>query len=123
MQDCIQACWRCRNECQITLLNHCLPMGGEHVAEDHVKIMMDCIQICQVAADFITRNSYLYAEVCETCAEICDACADSCEEIGGREMERCARICRECADLCREMDETAVNKLEDRGSTGLGFFG
>lgn len=120
MQNYIEICWNCRHECQTTLFNHCLPMGGEHVAEDHVKIMMDCIQICQTAADFMTRGSGLHAEVCAACAEICDACADSCEEIGGQEMERCADICRQCADACREMSEED-EELEDQRSTGLSF--
>ncbi len=31
MGECIQLCWECRNECQQTLFNHCLEMGGKHV--------------------------------------------------------------------------------------------
>jgi len=31
MDECIQLCWECRNECQQTLFNHCLEMGGKHV--------------------------------------------------------------------------------------------
>ena len=57
IEDCIKACWECRHECQETLFDHCLEQGGAHVAPDHVKIMADCIQICQTSADFMTRGS------------------------------------------------------------------
>lgn len=103
MHECIQLCWECRNECQETLYNHCLPMGGKHAAPEHIKLMADCIQACQTAADFMTRQSRLHASTCAACADVCDGCAKSCEEIGGKEMQHCAEICRRCADSCREM--------------------
>jgi len=96
----IQACWDCRNECQETLFNLCLEMGGRHAEERHVKLMMDCIAICQTTADFMTRRSSMYNEVAGVCAQICAACADSCERIGGAEMLHCAEICRRCATCC-----------------------
>jgi hypothetical protein len=103
LHDCITLCWECRTECQETLFLHCLPTGGKHVEAEHVKLMADCIQICQAAADFITRGSTLHASVCAACADVCEACAKSCESIGGEEMKRCADICRRCAQSCREM--------------------
>ncbi len=103
MQECVTACWGCRTECQITLYNHCLKKGGDHVTPDHIKIMADCIQICQTAADFMTRRSFMHAHICEACAAVCEACAKSCEDIGEAEMEHCAETCRECAAVCREM--------------------
>lgn len=103
MKESITICWQCRDTCQDVLYNHCFKMGGKHVQEDHVKIMTDCIEICQTAADFMRRNSRLHPSACRTCADVCEACADSCERIGGAEMQRCADICRSCAESCREM--------------------
>src|SRR5437660_1099394 len=103
MQECITACWDCRHECQETLFNHCLQKGEKHVEAEHVKIMTDCIQICQTAADFMTRNSKINAEVCKICAVVCDACAESCEGIDDKEMQKCAEVCRNCAKTCRSM--------------------
>jgi hypothetical protein len=103
MQDCITLCWACRSECQSTFFNFCLRQGGRHVEEDHAKLMADCIEICQTAADFMTRESALSASVCGACADVCDACAQSCEEIGGKEMQHCAQTCRRCAQSCRSM--------------------
>ena len=108
MHDCINQCWTCRDECQKLFFNHCLPEGGKHVEEDHAKVMMDCIQLCQAAADFMTRQSPLHSSVCSACADVCDACADSCERIGGEEMEHCAQSCRDCAELCRHTAEMDV---------------
>lgn len=70
---------------------------------EHVKLMADCIQACQTAADFMVRNSQLHAATCAACADVCEACARSCEKIGGEEMKRCAELCRKCAKSCREM--------------------
>jgi len=103
MKACIQLCWDCRHMCQETLYDHCLKMGGAHVAPDHVKIMTDCIEICQTTADFMVRGSALHVETCRACAAVCRACADSCARIGGAEMEACADLCRKCAQSCAEM--------------------
>ena len=103
MKECKELCWSCRTECQQTLVHHCLEMGGEHVAKEHVKLMLDCIQICQTAADFMDRESELHAYTCETCARICEACAESCERIDSEEMRKCADTCRQCAESCRDM--------------------
>lgn len=103
MTACKELCWSCRTTCQETLTGHCLEMGGPHLAKDHVKLMLDCIQICQTAADFLTRDSSLHAYTCEACAHICEACAESCAAIGTEEMQHCADLCRQCAASCRAM--------------------
>ncbi len=103
----IQLCWECRATCQETLYQHCLDMGGEHVAAAHVKAMTDCIEICQVAADFMTRRSPLHMVVCAACAAICSACATSCDHIAGDTMKACADLCRRCAKACDDMGRMA----------------
>ena len=103
MEECIRQCWECRDVCQDTLYNHCLEMGGKHAETQHVKLMADCIQACQTAADFMRRGSQLHASECAACADVCEACAQSCERIGGEEMKRCAEACRAWAKSCREM--------------------
>lgn len=106
-QEAINICWECRNVCQKTLYNHCLTEGGAHIEQAHIKLMTDCIQICQVAADFMTRGSGLHEEVCMACAKICLACAESCESIGGAAMLDCALKCRACAESCQNMSKFA----------------
>ncbi len=104
MQACIQQCWTCRDTCQSTLFNYCLEQGGHHVEAAHVRLMADCIQICQTSADFMTRNSELHEAVCAACAEVCEACADSCDMMDDQPMSDCAKVCRTCARSCREMN-------------------
>jgi len=103
LHSCITICWECRTECQETLFNHCFEMGGKHVEAEHIRLMADCIQICQTAADSMTRGSEAYLAICNACAEVCDACAVSCDKIGDEKMKRCAELCRRCAKSCREM--------------------
>lgn len=103
IEKCKELCWRSRDTCQTTLFTHRLQMGDEYVAEAHVKIMIDCIEMCQLSADFITRESDMHVISCAACADVCDRCAVSCEQIGGDHMLACADICRECADACRSM--------------------
>lgn len=103
IKDCIETCNECRDECETMLFQHCLEAGGKHVEQAHVKLMADCIEICQTAAHFMLRGSAQHKAVCGTCADICEACAESCEKIGGEEMKNCAETCRKCAETCREM--------------------
>lgn len=104
LRECILKCRECSEECHETLINICLPKGGKHVEAEHVRMMLDCIQICQMSADFMTRNSPHHFDICNVCAEICEACAESCEALG-EEMQVCVEACRTCANSCREMSE------------------
>jgi hypothetical protein len=105
--DCIELCWSCRDTCQSTLFNYCTEQGGHHVAPGHVRLMMDCIQICQTSADFMTRNSTMHGAICAACAAVCNACAESCEAMNNPKMQKCADICRRCADSCWQMSRMA----------------
>lgn len=99
--SCIDTCNQCHQVCLQTAMNHCLESGGKHVEPEHFRLMLNCAEICQTAANFMLMNSLYHNRVCQVCSEICDACASSCEQIEG--MEDCVRICRECAENCRKM--------------------
>lgn len=104
MDNCIQNCQNCHEVCLETI-SHCLEMGGEHASAEHIKLLQDCVQICQTSADFMIRGSDYHAPVCGACAEVCDACAKECESMadGNDFMQRCADACRRCAESCRQM--------------------
>ena len=108
VQYAIALCRECHNVCLDTFFNHCLDMGGAHVAHDHALAMNDCIQACQTAADFMARGSVQHRVECEACARICDICARSCEVFDCEEMKACAQICRRCAESCRRMTHLSV---------------
>lgn len=105
LHDCIIACWDCRQHCQKTFYHHCLDKGGAHTTPEHVKSMSDCIQICQINADFMIRQSQHINEVNKACAAICESCALSCEKIGDEAMLDCAKMCRKCSKLCATMSQ------------------
>jgi hypothetical protein len=103
MRTCIDECHACHDSCAETVM-HCLQMGGEHAEAGHIRLLLDCAEICQTSANFMLRMSEHHGHVCGLCAEICDQCAQDCERFGDDEMmQQCAAACRSCADSCREM--------------------
>lgn len=105
MQNCIDACLACYEECRRTL-GHCLEKGGKHANPEHAQLLLNCADICQTSANFLLAGSELHAVTCGTCAEVCDACAKSCDQTGSdAQMQKCAEACRTCAETCREMSK------------------
>jgi hypothetical protein len=101
MHDCIAACHACHISCLSMASGHCLEMGGPHAAPQHIRLMLDCAQICATAVDFMVRESEFHADFCRLCAQICRACEASCRDLDG--MENCADACRRCAEACDAM--------------------
>ena len=108
MRSCIDECQSCHEVC-VETTSHCLIMGGEHAAAEHIRTLTDCAQICATSADFMLRGSPSHADVCGVCADICDECAELCDDLDGPEMKRCADQCRRCAESCRKMATRGSN--------------
>jgi hypothetical protein len=103
LQGCIEQCLDCHRICEETI-TYCLGQGGDHVATDHIRLLMDCAEICQTSANFMLRDSQDHSAVCGVCAEVCRRCADDCARFEGDEqMQRCAEVCRRCATSCEQM--------------------
>lgn len=104
MEECIRNCSQCHQTCE-RMIEHCLNKGGVHANPQHIKILIDCAQICQTSADFMLRNSHLHGATCRACAEVCEACAESCEQMNDDDsMQACIDVCRKCADSCQKME-------------------
>jgi hypothetical protein len=98
----------CMRVCEETV-SYCLHQGGRHVEAEHLKLMIDCAEICGPAAAFMQRGSRFMAELSRTCAAVCQACAVDCAQFEGDEqMMRCVEACRRCADSCTEMASAVV---------------
>jgi hypothetical protein len=107
MQACIDECASCHNICVETVA-YCLEQGGRHAAPAHIRLLLDCADICRTSADFMLRGSELHGYTCGICAAICERCAQDCEWFGDDEMmRRCADACRSCAESCRRMASMA----------------
>jgi hypothetical protein len=87
---------------------YCLEQGGAHADAEHIRLMLDCAEICQTSANFMLRGSDLHPLTCEVCAEICAECADDCDGFDGdARMQNCAKVCRRCSETCQTMAEEA----------------
>ena len=80
-----------------------------HAEPNHIRLMMDCAEICQTSANFMLRGSDLHHLTCAACAEICDRCAADCDRMSDDpRMAACAEECRRCAESCRQMSGQQV---------------
>ena len=103
MRACIDECQNCHDSCTETV-THCLQMGGEHAEAGHIRLLLDCAEICQTSANFMLRMSDFHMQTCGVCADICEQCAQDYELFADdRMMQQCAESCRSCAQSCREM--------------------
>lgn len=103
MRQCIENCLQCHRVCVETLA-YCLQKGGKHAEAKHLRLLMDCAEICQTSANFMLRGSELHTRTCFACAEVCERCADACARMGDdATMKACEDMCRRCADSCRNM--------------------
>jgi hypothetical protein len=103
LQACIDLCLECHRTCLQTV-THCLIQGGEHAEADHIRIMEECAEACQLAAHVMLRGSDMHKRTCGLCAEFCLRCAEECERFDDDEqMKKCASMCRRCADSCGQM--------------------
>jgi hypothetical protein len=102
MRDCIQECQSCQAVCLETV-THCLHAGGKHAEENHIRLLLDCAEICRTSADFMLRGSDLHPLTCGVCAEVCERCAADCDQFAEDFVKRCAEACRRCAESCRRM--------------------
>ena len=103
-RECIAECTACHTICTETV-QHCLSLGGEHASPQHIRTLLDCAQVCQTSADFLTRDSEFHASTCAVCAEICRACEKECRSMarGDELMKKCADACANCAESCDRM--------------------
>jgi hypothetical protein len=81
--------------------------------EEHVQMMVNCIQlnrdcadICTLTARFVARNSPHAPHVMRECIEICRACAEECSKHDEEHCQKCAEKCQECADACQDWLQT-----------------
>lgn len=119
MQRCIQDCLNCHSVCLQMATNMCLETGGRHTEPAHFRLMLNCAEICQTAANFMLTGSELHDRVCDVCAHVCTACAESCEQLG--DMQECVDACRRCAQSCEGMAASGTGgwaqRQADLGST------
>lgn len=95
-------CFRVTTLC----LEHCLLLGGKYAEPDHIMLLKECAEICQVSTSFMVENSDFTHDVCGICARICDLCGDSCYDLAEHDpiITACMSACKNCAESCRNME-------------------
>ncbi len=69
-----------------------------------IKLDMDCAQLCELTAAFVSRGSEHAKHVMKECLEVCVKCAEECGKHADMEhCKECAEACRRCAEACRTM--------------------
>ena len=101
---CVTECMECHRVCMETVA-HSLRQGEPYVEAEHLRLLLDCAQICQTGIDFITRGSDTVCQICEVAAYICEKTAVSCSRWADTDpqMKRCADVCERCAECCRRI--------------------
>lgn len=103
MQDCIDNCQQCHRICVQTLA-YALRLTERRVHETHLRLLMDCADICETSANFMLRESDLHRQVCRACAAICERCAEFCGEMReDAQMRLCEQVCLRCTESCAQM--------------------
>jgi hypothetical protein len=103
-QTCIDQCSKCRDVCSETLA-WSIRQGGALADGEHLRQLLDCIQMCTLTHDFMLRQSPHHAAACGLCAEVCRACVETCERVGSddEQIRRCIEACRRCTETCSAM--------------------
>jgi hypothetical protein len=99
LKTCIDNCTQCHRVC----LDAALYAMQQRLDTAHVRLLLDCAEICQTSANFMLRRSPLHSETCGVCAQICRRCAEACAGMSDDVMRRCAEMCQRCAESCGEM--------------------
>lgn len=104
MKKCIQLCRDCHAMCTQTIA-HCLKLGGRHATPDHIRLMLDCAQMCATSVDYMVRESPFHDRICRLCSELCKECAKDCQGVAGDDqmVKECLEMCRKCAASCERM--------------------
>ena len=106
-KQCVEECAACHALC-IETFTHSLA-DGEAREDAHLRLLLDCAEMCQTAAHFLLRESDLHAYTCRLCAAICRQCATKCERFRHDPlMDACAQSCRRCAAACEGLSRSAM---------------
>lgn len=93
LAECAAACNMCATACleekDIRMMVAC------------IRLDIDCAQICQATAGFVSRGSDHAVHLLTECAEICTKCAGECAKHQNDHCQTCAEACRKCAEACK----------------------
>lgn len=102
-QECQQQLEECHRIC-LQALVHGLGLHTRPLHESHLRLLLDCAELCQTCAGFLLRGSDLAGVVACACASVCERCAEFCgERRDDALLRRCELVCLRCSESCARM--------------------
>lgn len=95
----LDECTRCHQVC-LTGSGHVLRKGGDLADAHHIRLLSDCVELCQTLSNFLLRGSPFGKQVAGLCAEICRQCATELAGSDDPVIQTCAQACADCAEAC-----------------------
>jgi hypothetical protein len=104
VRRCVESASDAYTSCTETL-TYSLSGGGELANPWHIRLLIDCAEICQTTQNALLRASELTPLLTTVCAEACEKCAESCRAVDSadEQLETCAEVCLHCAECCHEL--------------------
>ncbi|NIP81500.1 MAG: hypothetical protein GWM90_20710 [Gemmatimonadetes bacterium] len=102
MARCIDECTRTHQVC-LTASGHALRHGGAENTAHVIRVLSDCVEICQTAANFMLRGSPNHRQVCSVSARICREVAEECSVFDDEVMRQVVEVTTACAETCEAM--------------------
>lgn len=102
MERCIDDCTS-MHQVALTASGHALRHGGNENSNHVIRVLSDCIEMCQTAANFMLRGSPNHKKTCGLNAEICREVAEECGKFDDEPMQRVVQMATRCAESCEAM--------------------
>jgi len=97
MAKTVRDCLDCQSMCLKTA-TYCLSMSEKYP----IRVILDCIEMCQVNVDFMLRGSKLRNNTSGLCGEACKKCEEFCKQFDNDfQMQACAESCRIASESCK----------------------
>lgn len=102
MQRCIDDCTS-MHQVALTAAGHALRHGGDENTNHVIRVLSDCVEMCQTAANFMLRGSPNHRKTCAVCGQICREVAAECGRFDDDVMARVVDAAERCAGSCEAM--------------------
>lgn len=102
MAHCIDECTRTHQVC-LTAAGHALRHGGGENTNHVIRVLSDCVEMAQTAANFMLRGSPNHKTTCGVCGQICREVARDCGVFDDDVMQEVVEVATRCAEACEEM--------------------
>ena len=102
MARCIDDC-TAMHQVALTASGHALRHGGGENTNHIIRVLSDCVEMSQTAANFMLRGSPNHRKTCRVNAEICREVADECAKFDDEVMKQVGDTAARCAESCEAM--------------------